>query len=180
MPEPPPQGPGNTEARLAWLEKQATAPGPIDLEQLPWAKLLAKLENTWHPNADALFDGSQAFGGDGRGPYQGPWSTVLPTPGSPGTNSFNIPIAGTYLLICAGSAFSASANQDLAVQVFIDGIAINPMRGFSNEAASHKTLVPSITSQALAQGTHIVAFYTAGTTTSNSGDWAHFGAVRIG
>ncbi|WP_297775067.1 hypothetical protein [Mycobacterium sp.] len=104
----------------------------------------------------------------------GPWATgVLST----GVN-FTVPADGLYLFTAAASLFHTAANQALRVGVYIDGIELFTINGFTNEASSHKVLVPATLAYRLTKGTHWIGFSTE-LGTSNNGDWGSISIVRV-
>ena len=58
------------------------------------------------------------------------------------TASFNVPIAGPYLCYATGSGWTSTAGAIIMVQVLINNNFQGNALVYSNEAQSHKALVP--------------------------------------
>ncbi len=79
-------------------------------------------------------------------------NTQYPTPG-PLTGTF-YSNGGTVVLTFAGSAWSNVANSGIGVNLLIDGNAVATLDGYTNEANSHKALVPAPFVVDLSAGQH--------------------------
>lgn len=108
--------------------------------------------------------------------FSGPWLTgaLGPTQGV----QYTVPADGDYLFVCTASAYATAANQNLSITVYVDGNGIISMNGFTNEALSHKTMVPLQFVYNLTKGLHFVA-YSIGQGTSNNGDFGSISLTRV-
>ena len=74
---------------------------------------------------------------------------------------------GDVIFYVSGSAWSQTAGSLLSITLYLDGQAIGTISAFTNEAASHKTLVPAFFPATLTAGGHKIglAVQSSGTTT---------------
>jgi hypothetical protein len=75
------------------------------------------------------------------------------------------------VLFFAGSAWSTSAGSTLRVNLLIDGNIVATLNGTTNEATSHKSLVPVVVEVPLKAGTHTATLSTSGSTTIDLNDY---------
>jgi hypothetical protein len=75
------------------------------------------------------------------------------------------------VLFFAGSAWSRSSDSTLSVNLLIDENIVATLNGFTNEASSHKSLVPAIVEVTLEAGSHTATLSTSGTTTIDLNDY---------
>ncbi|CAN5725505.1 hypothetical protein BH20ACI4_BH20ACI4_00820 [soil metagenome] len=73
--------------------------------------------------------------------------------------SFKSPGDGDMSFYLSGSAWSQTPGS-LVIQLLLDGTVIGEMVGFTNETASHKTLVPVFIAANLTYDTHTVEIQT--------------------
>jgi hypothetical protein len=77
----------------------------------------------------------------------------------------------SVVLFFAGSAWSTSAGSTLGVNLLIDGNIVATLNGVTNEATSHKALVPVVVEVSLASGEHKATLSTSSTTTIDLNDY---------
>lgn len=95
-------------------------------------------------------------------------NTQYPTPGSlSGTFYSN---GGAAVLTFAGSAWSSVSNAAIGVNLLIDGNVVATLNGFTNEANSHKALVPAPFVVDLAAGQHTATIAAAYSNTNVDGN----------
>ena len=85
-----------------------------------------------------------------------------------------LPIQSTFMspgdlplyLEVAGSIWTQSANQMIAIQIAVDGAVVGKAQIFSNTSSTHRTVVPVYIPVKLAQGSHTIQLSAVpGTTT---------------
>lgn len=97
------------------------------------------------------------------------------------SNAGPLPIVGNFtaegdgevIFYVSGSAWSETAGSPISIALFLDGEQIGTISGFTNEATSHKTLVPAFFPATLTAGQHVVeltATFDGGVTTTDSND----------
>jgi hypothetical protein len=78
---------------------------------------------------------------------------------------------GSVLVNLTGSAYSTSASSSVVVNLSIDGNPVGAINGFTNEAQSHKTLVPAVFSLQLSAGEHTATISVASPTMIDYNDY---------
>ena len=68
---------------------------------------------------------------------------------------------GNAILYVSGSAWSETPQSPITIAVFVDSAQIGTISCFTNEATSHKTLVPAFFPITLTQGQHVIELTTA-------------------
>ena len=63
---------------------------------------------------------------------------------------------GDVIFYVSGSAWSETPGSPLVITLYLDGKPIGTISGFTNEASSHKTLVPAFIPATLTSGQHTV------------------------
>jgi len=87
------------------------------------------------------------------------------------TNNTFYTNGGEVTLSFAGSAYSTTANSSLGVNLQIDGNTVVTLSGFTNEAQSHKSLVPCSVSTTLSAGQHTATLSQDGLTQIDLNDY---------
>jgi hypothetical protein len=82
----------------------------------------------------------------------------------PLSNTFKAPSDGDVIFYLSGSAWSQTAGG-ISIELLLDGKVIGKSVGFTNETASHKTLVPVFIPASLTYDMHTVEIQVAGNTT---------------
>ena len=82
----------------------------------------------------------------------------------PLSNTFKAPSDGDVIFYLSGSAWSQTAGS-ISIELLLDGNVIGKSVGFTNETASHKTLVPVFIPASLTYDMHTVEIQVAGNTT---------------
>jgi len=96
------------------------------------------------------------------------WSSQSYGTGLAGSFTAN---GGSVRVFFAGSAYSRSASATLAVNLVIDNNVQMTLNGYTNEANSHKSLVPAIAELSLGSGSHNVSLSTSGSTVIDLNDY---------
>jgi hypothetical protein len=93
--------------------------------------------------------------------------------------TFNSEIEGDVLFFVSGSAWSQTAGSVLSILLILDGTVIGSISGFTNESASHKTLVPAFIAAQLTYGPHTIVLEAdpATTTVSDLNDNFHVSLI---
>ena len=98
---------------------------------------------------------------------------ILNTPGG-GINSFNVPVAGTYIINVSASAWSNTGSA-LQINILINGVDTGKsLKRYTNELNSHKTMVPLSFKYNLNQGTNTLTLSVASGTIADFNDYASF------
>ena len=91
-----------------------------------------------------------------------------------GTNSFNVPVAGTYIINVSASAWSSTGSA-LQINIWINGVNTGiSLKRYTNELNSHKTMVPISFKYNLNQGTNTLSLRVASGTLGDFNDYASF------
>jgi hypothetical protein len=91
-----------------------------------------------------------------------------------GINSFNVPVAGTYIITVYASAWSSTGSA-LQINISINGSPTGKsLRRYTNELNSHKTMVPLSFKYNLNQGTNTLTLIVPDGTRADSNDYASF------
>jgi len=89
----------------------------------------------------------------------------------PLSNSFVSDGDGEVVFFISGSAWSQTANSSISFTLYLDGQPLGTSMAFTNEAASHKTLVPVFIPAKITAGTHTVELqYESSVTVSDGND----------
>lgn len=89
----------------------------------------------------------------------------------PIVTSFDYDGDGSVGLYVDGSAWTTSGSRKVGVTVEIDGQPVANVWVFSNEANSHKALMPKLVSLELSRGTHKLALVPMAGTTGDANDY---------
>ena len=117
-----------------------------------------------------------AIGGGYNGYYTAPWATAFPSTTTSGV-AFNIPITGVYSITTNASGFSATATSLITIRIWINGVNTGQdMKVFTNEATSHKTLIPLVFQYTLNAGTNYL-YYQQTSGSSDNNDFGSFSWV---
>lgn len=82
--------------------------------------------------------------------------------------SFMAPGDMPMYLEVQGSVWTQSANQMIGIQIAVDGNVLGTANLFSNNASTHRTVVPVYLPVKLAQGSHTIELSVAPNTTTVS------------
>lgn len=84
---------------------------------------------------------------------------------------FNAPSDGAAVLFVSGSAWTqVSGGSPLGVQVSVDGASVGMFGVFTNEAGSHRALIPMMYPVQLGFGTHTLELSAASSTITDVND----------
>jgi hypothetical protein len=94
-----------------------------------------------------------------------------------GNTSFNVPVAGSYILNVCASAYSSNV-ANLQIDIHINGGFTNKsLKKYTNELNSHKVMVPLSFKYNLNQGANTISFKVGAYTVVDAGDFASFNWV---
>jgi hypothetical protein len=88
-----------------------------------------------------------------------------------GNNNTFYTNGGGVTLSFAGSGWSTSTDSYIGVNLLIDGNTVATLNGFTNEAGSHKALVPGSVYTTLSAGQHTATVSPAGSTQIDVNDY---------
>ncbi len=137
---------------------------------------------------DAQVAGGLAVGAGGvysQGPIASPlWRTTnaLPYGGAalPRTSAAFTTSGGTLMITASASGFSTSVNATLTVNVQLDAGTVATLNFFTNEASSHKPLVPAtVFVSGVAPGSHTVALSAGAGTLTDFNDYSQVTVIEL-
>jgi hypothetical protein len=87
---------------------------------------------------------------------------------------------GTLTLNASGSAWSTSAGALIGMNVLVDGVVVGTSQVYTNEAQSHKALIPiSVALPGVGAGAHVVVIQPLSGTTTDFNDFFNVTVVEV-